>query len=75
MKKKLKTALITSLIMVLALGGICFFGYRQNKKIQDAQKRLERQELDILSKDSQKEVFDERQIENTAMDTKAKDTK
>lgn len=75
MKKKLKTALITSFIMVLALGGICFFGYRQNKKIQDAQKRLERQELDILSKDSQKEVFDERQIENTAMDTKAKDTK
>ncbi len=75
MRKRLTTILITSLIMVLALGGVCFFVYRQNKKLQNAQKELKQQELDIFLDNSEKQVFDERQITATSLDTKPKKAK
>ena len=66
MKKMLTTVLITSIATVLVLGGLSFVVYRQNQKIQGEITTRQEQELDLLTEDSVREVFDEREI--TALD-------
>lgn len=62
MKKKLLLVLFTSLVMLLAFGGISYVMYEKAKVVKEEEKKAAEQELDIFLEDSKKEVYDAREI-------------
>lgn len=72
MKKTLLIAMITSTVMVAALGVGSFFLFKQSEKIKDAQNKTVEAELDIFLEDVDKEVFDSRELNEIHTDTSDK---
>lgn len=62
MKKRLLQILITSMVMIVGLGGLCFFLYKRGQNVLEEEKKMAAKELDIISEDSPKISFEESRV-------------
>ena len=66
MKKRIILILVTSIVMIVGLGGLSFYLYEKSQQILEQEQKQAEKELDILLEDYSKVIFEEAKV--TAID-------